>query len=149
MTIVYQTYYRMSLLCIIAVFLCSCASRQWISPDNYELSEGNTVYRVITEEADTITFAGSSVESIERNFLTGEEFFQFNGEGAVFNEGIVRGVSVDGSEEAISILDTSLLEVDMHDTCKTVLYTSGILAVSSLISYLIIKGLTEKEPVLP
>lgn len=137
------------MLCIALVFLFSCSSRHWISPERYELDEGDTIYGLITEEADTITFAGISVNEVGRNFQTGEEFFRFNGEGAIFTEGEIIGVSFDGSEAAIDILDVALYEVDIHNTSKTVLFTSGILTASGFILYAIYKALTHKDPVLP
>ena len=141
--------FRVSLLCIALVFLFSCSSRHWISPERYELNEGDTVYRLITEEADTITFAGSSVKNIDRHFLTGEEILHFNGEGAIFTEGTISGVSFDGSETEISILDVILYEIDTHNSSKTVLFTTGILTVSGFILYTIYKALTHKDPVQP
>ena len=131
------------------MFVCSCASRQWVAPESFELDAGATIYRLVTDEADTISFAGTSVEDIEQNILTGEAIYRFNGSGAAFCEGEIKGVSFDGTETAIDIRDVALFEIDKHNTVRTVLFTTGILTASGFLLYTIIKGFTEEEPALP
>ncbi len=98
---------NISLLTALVLF-ASGASRQWVSLGSHELETGATVYGLVTDEADTIVFAGISVENTDWNFLTEEEIYQFNGSGAVFRDDIMSRVCCDGSETVVSILDVSL-----------------------------------------
>lgn len=127
----------------------SCTSRHWVTPGNHQMESGTTVYRLITNEADTISFAGRSVKSIDNNFVTGNEICLFDGNGASYNEGVISGVRFDGSEVVISIFDVSGFEVDKFNTGKTILFSAGVLTASSFLLYTIIKIITEDDDIMP
>ncbi len=129
--------------------MSSCASRQWTTPQSCELATGTTVYRLITIEADTIAFAGRSVNNIDKHFVTGEPIYRFDGNSAVYSEGIISGVCFDGLETAISIHDVSRFEIDKHSTGRTILLTAGVLTASGFLLYLFVKLLPEKAYVDP
>ncbi len=140
-----RMFFRILSLVIALVFMGSCASRQGTTLQSYEPATGTTVYGLVTNEADTIAFAGRSVNNIDKHFVTGEPIYHFDGNGAVYNEGIISGVCFDGSETAINIQDVSCFEIDRHSTGRTILLTTGFLTASGFLLYLFFKLLPERD----
>ena len=124
--------------CVLIILLLStCSSRRILTVTEAELKEGETVYSVICLDDDSISFIGYRVTGLSYSYLQ-EEFLTIEGEGAVFSRDIIIGVMSDGSDRAISVDSVSVLEVDRHNTGKTILYAAVIGVVASGICLLAI-----------
>ena len=90
-----------------------------LTPEEAKLKTGETVYSVIETDGDTVSFAGYRVLDTLLN-VPDENPIVFDGEGAVFNDSLIRGVLSDGSERIINIDSVVVVEVDRFDLARTI-----------------------------
>ncbi len=69
---------------LLLVFLMtSCSYRHWVVPDQVNLREDETVYKLLTMDGDTVPFAGYQFIEREPNHLTGVSRDIFTGDGGI------------------------------------------------------------------
>ena len=100
---------KLILVCImISTLLVACSSMHMEQPCRVHLSDGETIHKVITLEGDTVSF---------------------DNHGAKYDEGIIQGALIDGSDYSINVDSVSVIEVERFNFGKTTLYTVAIVAV--------------------
>lgn len=85
-------------MALFLVLMTSCTYHHWAKPNEIEIRENETVFKLITLDGDTVSFAGSQFVEREPNHLTGVSSDEFIGAGGVYSEGIVSGVDCNGGE---------------------------------------------------
>lgn len=137
--------FRVTLFLVAIVFICSCTSRQWVNPGDYEITTGDTVYRVVTLESDTLSFIGTPANEVEQTTETGQQINRIGGDGGVFVDGMINGFCSDGLIREISIHTASLIEVDKTDKGKTALTVVSGLAATGFLLYAIINASSDEQ----
>lgn len=99
------------LMALFMVLMTSCTYHHWIRPDEIDVMENETVYKLITLDGDTVSFAGSQFVEREPNHLTGVSRDVFIGNGGVYSEGAVSGVDSNGGELSYLEEDICALEI--------------------------------------
>jgi hypothetical protein len=84
-----------------------------------ELETGETVYSVIEMDGDTVSFAGYCVIDTVHNGRD-EGSIVFDGEGAVFRDSLIQGVTSDGTERIINIDSVAVVELERFDLARTI-----------------------------
>ena len=103
---------------IIVVFFLACSTKRLLLVSDIELKEGDTIYSLICNNGDLISFAGYRVcDSLLNDSMIVEVVFE--GKGAVFQDGIIDGVLADGSEMIFSIDSVQTVEMDCFDGSKS------------------------------
>ncbi len=126
---------------LFVVLMTSCTYQYWVKPDDIDISQSETVYRLVTLDGDTISFAGSHFIEGERNRLTGVSRNEFVGYGGIYNGGIVSGVDSNGGEISFLEENISALEIPnrtaMIGTVSIIIVSipAVILLLNSLIKY--------------
>jgi hypothetical protein len=101
-----------------------------------ELQDGDTVYSLIDNYGDLISFEANRVlDTLLVNSQNDDDLFE--GEGAVFHDGIIEGVVADGSEMVCSIDSVQSVEIDRVDTLKLLLTLTVIAGFASMIPYIV------------
>lgn len=97
---------------ILLIFLMtSCSYKHWVVPDQVNLREDETVYKLLTVDGDTVPFAGYQFFEGEPNHLTGVSSDRLIGDGGLYREGMVSGVDTQGEELSYHLEDISALEI--------------------------------------
>ena len=102
---------RNAIVCLtIAVLLAACSTRHFEEPCRIHLKDGEAIYKVITDNGDTLSFPDH---------------------GAEYHNGVIEGTLANGSEQSIGVDSVSLIEISHFNMVKTTLYTVGIVALVS------------------
>jgi len=128
-------------LTLFLFLMTSCTYQQWVKPDDVEIKQSETVYRLVTLDGDTVSFACSHFIERERNRLTGVSNSEIVGYGGIYNDGIVLGVDSNGGEISFGAEDISAVEIPnrtaMVGTVSIILVSmpAVIILLNSLIKY--------------
>ncbi len=111
MDLVLMRSFALRVLTLLPFLMTSCTYHHWVKPDEVDIRESETVYRLVTLDGDTVSFAGSQFVERERNRLTGVSRNEFIGDGGLFSGGNVSGVDDNGEELSYLQEDISAVEI--------------------------------------